>query len=235
MALVGAVLAPGAQAELPDFEDVTSERLSGNTNILHDDMDEKDLIVVDIDRDGDSDVVVVRKLPFSVPGPRENVLLMNESNVLVERTSTLAPDLSFPDDARDVQAIDVDGDEWLDIVVVNTSAGERYGKDDYIMKGCGIGREATLWMLEQGVRVTGTDAWSWDAPFALTAKRWMEEKDPSIIWEGHRASMEIGYCHMEKLANLDQLPDHGFEISCFPWKIKNASAGFTRAVAILEE
>lgn len=123
----------------------------------------------------------------------------------------------------------------LDIVVVNTSAGERYGEDDYIMKGCGIGRKATLWMLEQGVRVTGTDAWSWDAPFALTAKRWMEEKDPSIIWEGHRASMEIGYCHMEKLANLDQLPDLGFEISCFPWKIKNASAGFTRAVAILEE
>jgi len=123
----------------------------------------------------------------------------------------------------------------LDIVVVNTSAGERYGEDDYIMKGCGIGREATLWMLERGVRVTGTDAWSWDAPFALTARRWLEERDPSIIWEGHRASMEIGYCHMEKLANLDQLPGNGFEISCFPWKIKGASAGFTRAVAIIED
>ncbi len=123
----------------------------------------------------------------------------------------------------------------LDIVVVNTSAGERYGEDDYIMKGCGVGKEATLWLLERGVRVTGTDAWSWDAPFALTAKRWMETKDPSIIWEGHRASMEIGYCHMEKLANLDQLPGTGFEISCFPYKIKNASAGFTRAVAIIEE
>jgi len=123
----------------------------------------------------------------------------------------------------------------LDIVVVNTSAGERYGEDDYIMKGCGVGKEATLWLLEQGVRVTGTDAWSWDAPFALTAKRWMETKDPSIIWEGHRASMEIGYCHMEKLANLDQLPDTGFTVSCFPFKIKNASAGFTRAVAIIEE
>lgn len=123
----------------------------------------------------------------------------------------------------------------LDIVVVNTSAGERYGEDDYIMKGCGIGRDATLYLLEQGVRVTGTDAWSWDAPFALTAKRWMESNDPTIIWEGHRASMEIGYCHMEKLSNLETLPDHGFEVSCFPYKIKNASAGFTRAVAILEE
>lgn len=123
----------------------------------------------------------------------------------------------------------------LDIVVVNTAAGERYGQDDYVLKGCGVGREATLWMLERGVRVTGTDAWSWDAPFALTAKRWMKERDPSVIWEGHRASMEIGYCHMEKLANLDQLPDHGFDISCFPWKIRGASAGFTRAVAILDD
>ncbi len=123
----------------------------------------------------------------------------------------------------------------LDIVVVNTSAGDHYGQPDYLVKGCGIGREATLWMLEQGVRVTGTDAWSWDAPFPLTAKRWLAEKDPAIIWEGHRASMEIGYCHMEKLANLHELPGTGFEVSCFPWKIKGASAGFTRAVAIIEE
>ncbi len=123
----------------------------------------------------------------------------------------------------------------LDIVVVNTCAAAYYGQDDYIHRGCGMGRDGTLWLLERGVRVTGTDAWSWDAPFSLTAARWARDHDPSIIWEGHRASMEIGYCHMEKLANLDRLPDHGFEISCFPYKIKRASAGFTRAVAIIEE
>ncbi len=123
----------------------------------------------------------------------------------------------------------------LDIVVVNTAAAAHYGQEDYIHTGCGIGRDATLWLLERGVRVTGTDAWSWDSPFGITAQRWSRDRDPSIIWEGHRASMEIGYCHMEKLANLDQLPDHGFLISCFPYKIKRASAGFTRAVAIIEE
>ncbi|MFK5979938.1 MAG: cyclase family protein [Rhizobiaceae bacterium] len=123
----------------------------------------------------------------------------------------------------------------LDIVVVNTAAGARYGHDDYIHTGCGMGREATLFLLERGVRVTGTDAWSWDAPFSRTAERWVESQDPSIIWEGHRASMEIGYCHIEKLANLEALPPHGFTICCFPAKIKAASAGFTRAVAILEE
>ncbi|UYV36678.1 cyclase family protein [Rhodobacteraceae bacterium D3-12] len=123
----------------------------------------------------------------------------------------------------------------LDIVVINTSAGAHYGKDDYLMKGCGMGRDATMYLLERGVRVTGTDAWSWDAPFALTARVYAENHDPKIIWEGHRASIEIGYCHMEKLSNLESLPGDGFEISCFPYKIKAASAGFTRAVAIFEE
>jgi len=123
----------------------------------------------------------------------------------------------------------------LDIVVVNTSAGARYGQDDYLHRGCGMGRDATMYLLERGVRVTGTDAWSWDAPFSLTAERWKETGDPSIIWEGHRASMDIGYCHMEKLSNLEGLPATGFTISCFPVKIKAASAGFTRAVAILDD
>ncbi|MCG6858673.1 MAG: cyclase family protein [Salaquimonas sp.] len=122
----------------------------------------------------------------------------------------------------------------LDIVLVNTAAGARYGEPDYVDRGCGMGREATLYLLERGVRVTGTDAWSWDAPFSLTAKKWAETHDPSIIWEGHRASMDIGYSHLEKLTNLDKLPANGFTVSCFPFKIRGASAGFTRAVAIFD-
>lgn len=123
----------------------------------------------------------------------------------------------------------------LDIVVVNTSAGAKYGQADYVDSGCGMGRAATMYLLERGVRVTGTDAWSWDAPFSHTAKKWAATHDPSIIWEGHRASIDIGYCHMEKLSNLENLPATGFTISCFPVKLKGGSAGFTRAVAIIEE
>ena len=121
----------------------------------------------------------------------------------------------------------------LEIVVVNTSAGVKYGRDDYVSSGCGMGREATLYLLERGVRVTGTDAWSWDAPFVHTARRFAQERDPSIIWEGHRAGREIGYCHLEKLHNLEALPSTGFEIACFPVKVQGGSAGWTRAVAIL--
>ena len=79
----------------------------------------------------------------------------------------------------------------LDIVVVNTRAGAVFGKPEYIHAGCGMGREATLYLTERGVRVVGTDAWSWDAPFSHTAKKWAEKRDPKIIWEGHKAGREI--------------------------------------------
>lgn len=122
----------------------------------------------------------------------------------------------------------------LDIVLVNTAAGTAYGQPNFLDKGCGMGREATLHLLKQGVRVTGIDGWSWDAPFSATRKRFAETGDPSIIWEGHKASRDIGYCHMEKLTNLDQLPPFGFKVCCFPVKVAAASAGWTRCVAMLD-
>jgi kynurenine formamidase len=123
----------------------------------------------------------------------------------------------------------------LEIVVINTRAGARYGQPDYVASGCGMGYEATMYLLERGVRLTGTDAWSWDAPFVHTAGRYAESGDASLIWEGHKAGRHIGYCHLEKLHNLEALPASGFVIACFPHKIRGASAGWTRAVAILDD
>ena len=123
----------------------------------------------------------------------------------------------------------------LEIVVVNTRAGSRYGADDYVDSGCGMGKAATLWLLERGVRLVGTDGWSWDAPFSHTRRRVAETGDAGLIWEGHRAGREIGYCHLEKLHNLDALPADGFQVVCFPVKVHRGSAGWTRAVAILDE
>ena len=98
-----------------------------------------------------------------------------------------------------------------------------------------MGYDATMYLLERGVRVTGTDGWSWDAPFVHTGKRYEETGDAGLIWEGHKAGRDIGYCHLEKLHNLEVLPASGFEVSCFPCKIRGASAGWTRAVAIIHE
>ena len=140
-----------------------------------------------------------------------------------------------------VQPIDVEAElariahtlEPLQIVVVNTRAGTRYGEADYVDSGCGMGKAATLWLLERGVRLVGTDGWSWDAPFSHTRRRVQATGDAGLIWEGHRAGREIGYCHIEKLHNLENLPDKGFEVACFPVKVHRGSAGWTRAVAIV--
>ena len=151
-------------------------------------------------------------------------------------------DFRHLEDGYVVQRADIDAElarighrlRPLDIVLVNTSAGSHYGQPGYLGRGCGMGREATLHLTEQGVRVVGTDGWSWDAPFALTARKWAATRDPSLIWEGHKAGREIGYWQMEKLHNLESLPSTGFEVSCFPVKIRAASAGWVRAVGIVD-
>jgi kynurenine formamidase len=122
----------------------------------------------------------------------------------------------------------------LDIVLVNTRTSETYGTDKYMTTGIGMGREATLYLTERGIRVVGIDAWGWDAPFAYTLKRYQETRDASIIWEGHYAGIDIPYCQMEKLYNLEKLPATGFTVACFPFKIKAASGGWVRAVAMFE-
>ncbi len=123
----------------------------------------------------------------------------------------------------------------FEIVVVNTNAGLRYGEPDYIDCGCGMGRAATLWLIERGIRVVGTDAWSWDAPFSHTRRRVRETGDAGLIWEGHRVGRDRAYCQIEKMHNLEALPPAGFLLCAFPVKLRQASAGWTRAVAIIED
>jgi len=122
-----------------------------------------------------------------------------------------------------------------DIVLIRTGAMEHWGTPQYMMAGAGATREATLWLIEQGIRVVGTDAWSWDVPLLLQAQRYAKTGDSSIIWEGHFGGIERWYLQMEKRCNLHLLPPTGFTVICFPVKIKNASAGWVRAVAVVDK
>ena len=122
----------------------------------------------------------------------------------------------------------------LDIVLIQSGAGPWHERDEYLVKGCGMGRAATNYLTKRGVRVTGTDAWSWDRPLPLVAEEFARTKDKSILWEGHFAGIDQGYCHIEKLTNLEQLPATGFRLACFPIKIQGGSAGWVRPVAIVE-
>ena len=119
-----------------------------------------------------------------------------------------------------------------DIVLIHTGADKYWGSKEYFDRGCGLGYESTLWLVENGSRVMGIDAWGWDRPFWAIKEEFQKTGDAKILWGAHRAGKEKEYCHIEKLANLDTLPTpFGFTVSCFPVKFKGASAGWTRVVA----
>jgi kynurenine formamidase len=124
----------------------------------------------------------------------------------------------------------------LDIVLLWTGAEAEWGTPAYPIAGSGLGREGTLWLLDRGVKVIGTDAWGLDRPFDVLRAEYEETGDPSRLWEAHRVGIDREYCQIEKLHGLGALPGAtGFTVSCLPVKITGASAGWCRAVAIVEE
>jgi len=120
-----------------------------------------------------------------------------------------------------------------DIVLVRTGCDRTLGSADYFTKGPGVSREATEWLISRGIRVMGIDAWGWDGPLKTQADRARREDRPGVFWESHYLGIEKPYCHLERLANLDQLPLAGFTVCCFPLKVARGSAGPVRAVALL--
>ena len=123
----------------------------------------------------------------------------------------------------------------LDIVLIHTGADLKWGSPEYLAAGAGMDKESTLYLTKKGVRVVGIDAWSWDRPLSYLAREFAQTKDPKVVWEAHFAGIEIGYCHMEKMANLSAIGrSSGFTVCCFPVKIKGASAGWVRPVAIVD-
>lgn len=117
-----------AQAQWITFTDKTAERLVLQPfadNLSGDPMAdgmEKDIAVADLDMNGKLDAIVVRKRPFSDPGPRQDVLLIsNKKGQLVDATAKFAPEfLTELTDARDVVVRDFTGDGWPDVVICNT-------------------------------------------------------------------------------------------------------------------
>lgn len=133
---LGAAVAAGLAApSLAQFNnqwlslnDETTTRLPGGAFSVSDINNEVDLDWADLNQDGFTDLVVVRKEPFTSTGRRTNILLMNEGGVLVDRTALYASaadiggDNGFltPTNDRDVIIADLNNDGWLDFVTATT-------------------------------------------------------------------------------------------------------------------
>ncbi len=103
-----------------DFSDDTANRLN-LSSIPTTDSDEKDVATGDLNRDGWTDIVVVRKAPFDSPGARADLLLINVNGSLQDQTQSHAPEfITNPTDARDVLIADLDDDGWSDVVIATT-------------------------------------------------------------------------------------------------------------------
>jgi len=118
-----------------------------------------------------------------------------------------------------------------EILLLRTGSDAAWGTAIYPDLGCGLGREALFWILDQGVRVVGTDAWGLDRPFDSMRDAYRRSGDAGVIWPTHYAGRERPYCQLEKLANLHLLPPVGARIMCFPIKLGQSGAAWVRAVA----
>ena len=135
------------------------------------------------------------------------------------------------------QALDAVGHALApgDIVLLWTGADEYFYEPEYLERYSGLGADATRWLLDRGVRVIGTDAWSLDRPPMFMGRDFVATGDPAKLWPAHAVGREREYCQIEKVAHLGDLPaPTGFTVVCFPVLIERASAGWTRCVALLD-
>lgn len=124
----------------------------------------------------------------------------------------------------------------LDIVLLHTSAARLAGTEKFFTDFVGLDASAVHYLLDLGVRVIGTDAFSLDAPFTHMIRQFQATGDSSVLWPAHFAGRQLEYCQIERLSNLDTLPAaFGFTVNCFPVKIVGAGAGWTRAVALFDD
>jgi kynurenine formamidase len=122
----------------------------------------------------------------------------------------------------------------FDIVFIRTDACRYQGKEGFENMHPGMSRDATRFLIDQGIRVMGIDAWGWDRSLGAMIRD-LKAGDKGQFWESHYLGKEREYCHLERLANLDKIPvPFGFKASVFPIKIEGAGAGWVRAVAILD-
>jgi kynurenine formamidase len=147
------------------------------------------------------------------------------------------PRTEITPDEIDAQLDDLDHDlSPGEIVLIETGADELWGSPEYLSEFPGMGADATKHLVEQGITVIGTDAYGFDKPFAAMGERFVGSGDSDELWPAHFAGREAEYCQIEKMANLDELPRRtGIPLVTFPIVIEDASAGWVRPVAMLEE
>lgn len=121
------------------------------------------------------------------------------------------------------------------IILFYTGASKNYGVKEYLTSYYGISEEVLQFLLSRGIKVIGTDAFSLDQPFDYMNAKYEESGDKRNLWPIHMKGSYDPFFMIEKLNNLDQLVKiENFKIIALPIKLKDASASWSRVVAIVE-
>jgi kynurenine formamidase len=103
---------------------------------------------------------------------------------------------------------------------------EPYSDSDpyrYLSQYPGLDKEATTWLLDQGLVNIGTDAASLDTPADLD-------------YPNHTVHAEREVVHTESLINITKIPRHdNFYVAMFPLKFRGLTGSPVRAFAIWED
>ena len=116
--------------------------------------------------------------------------------------------------------------------MIQTNGDQLWGKPEYFTTFRGISVEVTEWLIDQGVKVIGVDTFGFDAPFNTMLERYQISKDKKYLWPAHILGRRKEYCQIERLTNLASIPvESGFKVFCFPIKVMDCGAGWSRVVA----
>ncbi len=121
----------------------------------------------------------------------------------------------------------------LDIVLLHTGADKLYGSAQYFTDYPGVDISAIDFLLDQGIKIFGVDTMGIDRPYKSMLGEFLKDKKQNPLYPAHFYGRKREFIHIERLAHLEKLPDHGFKIICFPVKIKNTGAAWARVVAIV--
>jgi len=120
-----------------------------------------------------------------------------------------------------------------DIVFIYTGCDKLYGTPKYFSDYPGVDPSAIDYLLDRGVKIFGVDTMGIDRPYRFMLKEFLEKKDAKSLYPAHFYGRKREFIHIERLTNLDKIPDYGFKVICFPVKIKKTGAAWSRVVAIL--
>jgi len=121
----------------------------------------------------------------------------------------------------------------LDIVLFFTGRDKLFGSKEYFSDYPAIGISTIDYLLDNGVKIFGVDTMGIDRPYQFMIQEFLKKRNPELLWPAHFYGRKREYIHIERLANLDKLPDYGFKVCCLPVKIKKTGAAWTRVVAII--